>query len=197
MEKQVIISVGREYGSGGHLIAKDLAERFGIPYYDQGLLKAVAEYKNVSQTELEEYDEMPRSFLLSRTVRGHSNSPEQNVAEMQFEFLKRMASEGKSFVIVGRCAESVLAEFDCLISIFVLGDMDEKIRFIRERRGISKTEAQIKIATHDRRRKMYHNYYSSGKWGDSRSYDLCINSSRLGLERTADVLEQYIITRMK
>ena len=117
MKKQLIISVGREYGSGGHIVAERLAERYGLPLYDRNLLKEVAADRNLDSKDLEEFDEIKRNKLMSRTVRGLNNSPAHNVAMMQFEYLKRMADEGKSFVIVGRCAEAVLKECDALISI--------------------------------------------------------------------------------
>ena len=104
--KQLIISVGREYGSGGHVIAEKLAERFGLALYDSNLLTCVAREKDVAPEELSRYDEIGKNKLLYRTVKGFSNSPEENLANLQFDYLRRLADQGKSFVIVGRCAES-------------------------------------------------------------------------------------------
>ena len=100
--KQLIIAVSREYGSGGHVIAEALAKEFDLPLYDYNLLHEIAEEKGVDYNDLINYDESPHSRLLSRTVRGHNNSPSKNIAELQFNHLKRMADSGKSFVIVGR-----------------------------------------------------------------------------------------------
>ena len=130
-------------------------------------------------------------------MRGFSNSPEEQIANMQFDFLRKKAEEGASFVIVGRCAETILKGNPGLITIFVLGDMDAKIKRIAGLHLISRAEAERMIWRHDRKRKAYHNHYCEMKWGDSRNYDLCINSNKLGIERTTDTLEQYIRERMK
>ena len=108
-----------------------------------------------------------------------------------------MAEDGKSFVIVGRCSEEVLKEYDALIPIFVLGDMDKKIERIQQLHHLTEEEAEDMILSTDKKRKGYHNYYCKRKWGDSRNYDLCINSSRLGIEGTVDILESYIRERIK
>ncbi len=197
MEKQVIISVGREFGSGGHVIAEAIAKRFDLPLYDSNLLECVAGEKSVDKTHLEKYDEKPKYKLFSRTVRGYSNSMHENVAYMQFDFLKKMAEEGKSFVIVGRCAETVLKDYSGLISIFVLGDYPCKLKRVREKYQLSDEEARQLIHKEDWQRKSYHNYYCKCKWGDSRNYDLSVNSSRLGIERTIDMLERYIRDRLE
>ena len=195
--KQLIIAVSREFGSGGHCIAEELARRFALPLYDRNILEEIADEKNVDSRNLEKYDELPKNHLLSRTVRGVSNSPEEQIANMQFDFLRKKAEEGASFVIVGRCAETILKGNPGLITIFVLGDMDAKIKRIAGLHLISRAEAERMIWRHDRKRKAYHNHYCEMKWGDSRNYDLCINSNKLGIERTTDTLEQYIRERMK
>lgn len=195
--KQLIIAVSREFGSGGHCIAEELAQRFALPLYDRNILEEIADEKNVDSRNLEKYDELPKNHLFSRTVRGFSNSPEEQIANMQFDFLRKKAEEGASFVIVGRCAETILKGNPGLITIFVLGDMDAKIKRIAGLHLISRAEAERMIWRHDRKRKAYHNHYCEMKWGDSRNYDLCINSNKLGIERTTDTLEQYIRERMK
>lgn len=195
MPQQLIISVGREYGSGGHEIAEKLAERFNLHFYDKNLLKEIAVEKNMDISKLEKYDEIPRS--VSRKVRGFSNSPEENIANMQFEHLRKMAENGKSFVIVGRCAETVLRDFPCMVSIFILADMSCKIDRIASLHGVSKEKAELMVKHHNRRRKDYHNYYCLKKWGHSHNYDLSINCSRLGAEKTTDILADYIQERMK
>lgn len=196
MEKQLIISVGREFGSGGHVIAEDLAGRFGLPLYDYNLLREITIEKGLDLKELEKYDEQPERSFLYRTVRGYSNSPAENIAKMQFDFLKKKAAEGKSFVVVGRCSESILKEYEGLITIFVLADMDAKIKRIMELREIPQQKAVALIRQHDKKRKAYHNSHSEGKWGDSRNYDISVNSSKLGIKRTADMLEDYIKSRI-
>ncbi len=194
MEQQLIVSIGREYGSGGHEIAEALAKRFHLDFYDKNILERIAEEQHVSSIHLKRYDEAPKFPWLSRTVRGYSSSPEENIAELQFEYLRRKAQEGKSFVVVGRCSEEILKDFPALISIFVIGRLDAKCARIMQLQHVSAENAKMIISRHDLRRKMYHNYYCQNKWGDSRGYDLSISTSTLGVERTKDILEHYIRT---
>ena len=197
MGKQLIISVGREFGSGGHVIAEELARRFELPLYDNNLLEHIAEEKEISHESLKKYDERPKNRLFSRTVREYSNSMQENLANMQFDYLKKKAAAGESFVIVGRCSETILKGFDGLVTIFVLGDPDVKAERIRKVYGVSEEEARRMMKREDWNRKSYHNYYCKGKWGDSRNYDFSINSSRLGIEKTVDMLENCIRARME
>ena len=197
MGKQLIISVGREFGSGGHVIAKLLADHYALPLYDRNILDEVSKAKNVSAEELHQYDEVPKSRLLTRSVRGFTNSIEENVAQLQFKYLKYIASEGRSFVVLGRCAETVLKGNKGLVSVFVLGDRESKIQRTMECEKLTRSEAESKLDRHDKSRKVYHNSHSDGKWGDSRSYDLCINSSRLGIEETAAVIIDFIDRKIK
>lgn len=196
MAEQLIISISREYGSGGHLIAEELAKRFNLPLYDRNLLDHIAAERNGNIDELRKYEEKPRKYLASRTVKGYCNSPEEVIANMQFDFLRDKAKSGESFVVVGRCAETVLKQYKGLISIFIIADMEAKNKHVQEVRGMSQKEAQAAISRHDRSRKMYHNRYSDMKWGDSRNYDITVNSSRLGFDRTTNILESYIRERI-
>lgn len=195
MKKQVIISIGREFGSGGHQIAETLAERFRLPLYDYALLEQVAEERKLEHGTLERYDERPVNKLLSRTVRGYSNSLQDHVAQMQFDYLKRKAETGESFVVVGRCSEEVLKEYSGVITVFVLGEESVKQERIEKLYHLSAEEAKNLMKREDWKRKSYHNYYCHGKWGDSRNYDLSVNSSRLGIEKTVELLEYYVRSR--
>lgn len=195
MEKQVIIALGREFGSGGHYVAQKIAQDLRLNYYDRKILEDIAEEKNIRIEYLEKYDEKKGKVILFRNVRGYTNSLEEIVAEFQFEYLKKKADAGESFVIVGRCADEVFRGDKRLISIFVRGDREDKIQRIMERHRISMDEANKKMKRNDRERKRFHNRYSEIKWGDSRGYDICINSSKLGINKTADILEAYIKER--
>ena len=189
-----IITIGRQFGSGGHVIAEELAGRFDLPLYDNNLLEHIAEEKEISHDGLKKYDEKPKNRLFSRTVRGYSNSMQENLANMQFDYLKKKAADGESFVVVGRCAETKLKDFPGLISFFILGDREKKAERVMQVYGVSKEEAIHMMEREDWERKTYHNYYCKGKWGDSRNYDFSINSSRLGIEGTIDILEGYVKT---
>lgn len=193
---QTIISVSREFGSAGHVIAERIAKDHGLNFYDRHILDEIATENNIKVEVLEKYDEKPRNAFLSRRVGAFSNSMEEILAEMQFDYIRKKAESGESFVIVGRCAETVLTGHSGLISIFIVGDELAKIKRIMEVYKISESDAIAKIRRHDKKRKQYHNRHSSFRWGDSRYYDMCINSSRLGLEHTGATLEYYITERI-
>lgn len=195
MSKQLIISVSREFGSGGHCIAEMLAKKFQLPLLDKNILWEIAMERELDHRHLEKYDETPKSQLFTRTVKGFSSSPEENIANLQFQYLKKKAENGDSFVVVGRCAETVLKQYPAMVSIFVLAPLEDKIDRIMEKEHLNQEEAKQYIQKQNRKRKNYHNYYSDVKWGDSRNYDITINSSRLGLKETADLLEIYIKKR--
>ncbi len=193
---QFIISVGREYGSGGHEIATRLAEKFNIPLYDRNMLDQMAERNGIDPEVLHKHEEMKRQGL-TRTVRGHSSSVQDNIAQLQFDFIRQKAESGESFVVVGRCSENVLRDHPGLISIFVRGDEAAKTERICRLYRLNKLEAKAKMYRHDKKRKAYHNYYSKMKWGDSRGYDFCVNSSLMGVEATADALYKMLSDFLK
>ena len=193
---QTIISVSREFGSGGHVLAEKIAKDHNLKFYDRHILDEIASENDIKVEVLEKYDEKPRNAFLTRRVGAFSNSMEEILAEMQFDYIRKKADSGESFVIVGRCAETVLNGHSGLISIFIVGDELAKIKRIMEVYKISESDAIAKIRRHDKKRKQYHNRHSSFRWGDSRYYDMCINSSRLGLEHTGASLEYYITERI-
>lgn len=197
MEKQFIVAISRQYGSAGHEIAEKLAERMHVELVDRSMLSKVAERMHMDVQQVEKFEEKPRNIFLSRRVNGFSNSIEENIAEMQFELIKEKAATGESFVVVGRCAETVLKDNPGLISIFIEADNEVKIARIKEKFDLNDNDAENKMERHDKNRKLYHNTYSDLKWGHVDTYDLCINSSRLGLEKTVDVLYNYIQARIE
>ena len=172
-------------------IAHALAERLQLPLFDKSILQKAAEDKGVSAETLERYDERPYSPLFCRSVRGISSAPEDCVAQMQFELLRQHANAGESFVVLGRCAEEVLADREGLISIFVRADLDFRVK----RTPLPEEEALDFIKHQDRQRRIYHDQHCKGDWGDAKCYDLVINSARLDIPGTVDILEQYIRSR--
>jgi len=196
MEKQLIVSVCREFGSGGHEVAEALAQRFGLPLYDKNILTQIAQQHDLLIHKLEPFDESPKNIFTSRSVKGFSNSPEEHVAQMQFRYLREKAEAGESFVVLGRCSEEVLKDFPCLVSIFVLADVPFKAARTMALDHVSEEEALDLMAKMDRRRKYYHDQHCRSRWGDSRNYDLSINSGRLDIPGTVDLAEQYIRMRI-
>lgn len=126
-----------------------------------------------------------------------NGSPQDNLAQLQFDFQRERAAKGKSFVIVGRCSETVLRDVPGMISIFINGDMDAKVERISRIYDMPAKEAEKFIKEKNQKRKRYHNSHCESTWGDSRNYDLSINSSKLGVDGTVDILIQYIDARRK
>ena len=186
MAKQRIIAIGREYGSGGHKIGEILAKKYGIPLYDKEMIELIAKEKNL------DLDELKRNRLFSRTVNGFTNSPEETISQMQFDFLREKANSGESFVVVGRCATSILKDNENMVSIFVTGDLVYEATRISKMYRITEVEGEAMVEKVNKQRKQYHNYYCKEKWGDSRHYDLIINSSRVGIQNAADIIDSYI-----
>ncbi len=195
MEKQLIISVGREYGSGGHEIAEKLAKHYGIQLLDHNLLDEIAAKKNVKMDHLRALDEKHKNPLSSRTVRGYSSSPEENMLYLQFDYLREKADSGESFVIVGRCSETILKQYDCMVSIFILADRDKRIERIMRLYHLTESQAAKKIREKDMNRRRYHNSFCVGKWGNCRNYDVSLNSSKLGIDGSVKLLTDYIDKR--
>ena len=195
MEKQLIISVGREYGSGGHEIAEKLAMHYGIQLLDHNLHDEIAAKKNVKMDHLKDLDEKDKNPLSSRTVRGYSSSPEENMLYLQFDYLRDKADAGESFVIVGRCSETILKQYDSLVSIFILADRNKRIERIMRLYHLTESQAIKKIREKDTNRRRYHNSFCVGKWGDCKNYDLSLNSSKLGIDGSVKLLTEYIDKR--
>lgn len=197
-----IITIGRQYGSGGHDIGRILAERLGIKFYDKELLKRAAEESGLCPEIFENHDEKPtNSFLYNLVMDTYSFGFNGNtyvdmpishkVFLAQFEAIKNIAKEGPC-VIVGRCADYALAELDNVINIFIYADMEKRIKRIQEVYDLNDKEARESILKKDKQRANYYNYYSSKKWGQAETYNLCVNSSILGFEGTVDLLMQFV-----
>ena len=197
MSGQLIVALSREFGSGGHEIARILAKHFQLPLYEENILKKIAQAKGLDASKLERYDELPKNRLMYRTVNGFSNAPEDVIAQMQFQYLRDQAAMGESFLVVGRCADEILKDYPGFISIFVLADLSFKVHRTMVHGSISREEAIALITRIDRKRKAYHNQYCKGKWGHASQYDLCVNSARLGIQDTASLLVDYIHARIR
>ena len=194
MKDQIIITIGRESGSGGHAIAKKIADAMGIAYYDKKkLVEGTAKISGMNRSYVKKLDEKPVGFPFSGRIGAFEESPESNVARMTFEYIRQIAESGESCVIVGRCADSVLKGNPNVIRIFVVGDAQEKNKRLAGIRQITVEEAELERKDTDRFRRAYHNFYSDTKWGDSRAYDLIVNSSRLGIQGTADFIRQFAL----
>lgn len=198
-----IITIGRQFGSAGREIGFKLAERLGIKCYDDELLKEAAKSSGLCEQIFESHDEKPtQSFLYSLVMDtyslGYNNSGfvdmplSQKVFLAQFDAIKKIADR-ESCIIVGRCADYALADYKNVISVFISADMDSRVERIKERKNIAKNADAVDIINKtDKKRASYYNYYTSKKWGDAKSYDICINSSLFGVDGTVDILEGMI-----
>ena len=194
---QLIISIGREYGSNGREIGMKLAEIYGIKFYGSSLLEEIYKDDPELAENLRAYEEKKPNKLFSRRVKGLSNSIEENVALIEGDFLRNQTNKGESFVIVGRLSSHLFRKHKNHIALFVLADHEAKVKSVMSREGVGEREAEEMMRFNDHKRKNYHNSFSDIKWGDSRGYDLCINSTRLGIEGTTAFLKDYIDRRIK
>ena len=196
----MVITVGRQYGSGGREIGTMLAEKLGIAYYDDMLLKEAAKESGLCEDLFRSFDERPKSFLYSIAMDPYSFSMnsvtargniEQQVYLATYETIKKLADKGPC-VLIGRCADYALKDRQDVINIFITAPLDSRIERVARRNDISLDEAKDRIKKTDKSRASYYNYYSSKDWGEAKSYDLCIDSSLLGIEGTVALLEQMI-----
>ncbi len=191
---QIIIAIGREFGSGGHVIAKRLAEYYNIPLYHKEMLDELAKDGSYSKEVLERFDERPVNLsFIPIPIAGNTMSLEQEIAIKQFNFLRKKADEEKeSFVAIGRCADEILADNPNLVRVFIMGDKQSKIKRVMEREGITEKQAESKMKKMDKMRKTYHNFYCENKWGDSRGYDICINTGKIDFETAQRMIQSYV-----
>lgn len=197
-----IYTIGREFGSGGQYVGEELAKRLGIKLYDKELLQQAAKDSGFCEEIFENHDEKPtNSFLYSLvmdtySVNGYSTASfldmplNHKVFLAQFETIKKIA-ERESCVIVGRCADYALADHPDCINTFIKADMSFRIKMISKRANITENKAKDMILKQDKQRASYYNYYTSKKWGDSKSYDLCLDSSKLGIDGCVDMILKF------
>lgn len=195
--KNKVITIGRQFGSGGSAIGKMVSEKLGIPFYDKELIKKIAQDSGLSHEILDDFDERPtNSFLYSLSLGAYTygnnfTSVQQmpmsdRIFVIQSDAIKEIAKQGPC-VIIGRCADSVLKDYVPHLSVFIHADLEYRIKRVAEYENISVDEASEIIRKTDKKRANYHNYYSEIKWGDATSYDLCINGC-LGVENAAKLI---------
>lgn len=198
--RKIIINVGRQIGSGGRIIARMLADDFKCGFYDRELLTLAAKESGFCEKFFEQNDEQ-KGFFHSLF---HLHSPfvgdgsfydnefsQEGLFKFQSDTIRRLAEAG-SCVFVGRCADYVLRDFKNVVNVFITANMDDRISEIRKRKECTEAEALKLIESGEKGRSTYYNYYTGKKWGDSSSYDLCVNTSLLGLEATEAYIMEFI-----
>lgn len=204
--KHFIINIGRQLGSGGRSIAAILAHHYGIVAYDRNLIELAAKESGLSQEFFENADEKKRhgffhsifSNRVAANALGSNDSYLSNDAlfKVQSDIIRDLA-EKESCIFIGRCADYILRDYPRCINLFFTANMEDRIACMATEKGITVEQAAELIEKTDRRRADYYNYYSGKVWGASESYDLCVNTSHLGHEGTAQMLKEYIDKRVE
>ena len=193
----MIITIGRQHGSSGREIARLLAEKLNYKCYDKEIVDEAANHSDFSRDLIDAFDEKRMSaFILHAGGYGLNENFRLNmqVVSAQFEAMRNIAEKGNC-IFVGRCADYILRDHDDLISVFILGDMDERLKCLERRQGLDEVEARKKIKEVDKDRSSFYRYYSDQTWGDAQNYDMCVNSAKLGVEGTVQVILDYIKAR--
>ncbi len=207
MEKQrVIITIGRQIGAGGKKVAAALSGMLDIPMYDSELLEIAARRSGCDRDLFERVDEKKKGSLLTSLFSRPSPTAEnthmdsfisnENLFQIQSTVIREIAAEG-SAIFVGRCADYILRDDPDLISVFITSPLSERVKTNAQRYNVSEDVSQRYIEHDERKRTSYYNFYTFKKWGDSSSYDLCINSSILGIEGTAQYIVEFIRRRQE
>ena len=198
----LVITIGRQYGSAGRQIGQKIAQDFGIKCYDKELLAVAAKESGLCHELFESHDEKPtNSFLYSLvmdtysmgyTSTGYVDMPiNHKVFLAQFDAIKKLA-EQESCIIVGRCADYALEEYPGMISVFIHAKLEDRIRRIKRIYNMTDDKAKELILKTDKKRASYYNYYSSKKWGDAKSYHLSIDSSLLGIDGSVEIIKKFV-----
>ena len=194
----MIITLARQHGSAGREIARELAARLGYRCYDKEIVDEAAENSSICPELINSFDEKRVSpfMIQSSQYPGMSHGIGLNiqVASAQFDVIRRIAEKGDC-IFVGRCADYILRSRTDMVRVFIMGDYQSKIKCIMDRQGVTEEAAKKKIKEVDKDRSSYYKYYTDQVWGDVNNYDICVNSSRIGVDGTVDMIIEYIRRR--
>ncbi len=202
MATRSIITVGRQYGSGGRYVAKLLAEKLGIPYYDKELLTEVSRDSGICEEILEEHDEKNTKRFLLSMMSGTPSYADSSAMYMdmplnhriflaQFDTIRRIAGEGPC-VFVGRCADYVLRDEPHVLNVFIKASREERIKRVIKYYGVDPMKAEEMMKKADKQRASYYNYYATNTWGDVNNYDLCVDTGALGIEGAVELIARCV-----
>ena len=208
MESHLIISIGRQLGAGGLGVARRLSQEFGLKVYDKELLSEVARESGLDESCFAQRDEhssrgMRTAIQGFRSILGMYNRAgtntvmtEEQLFKIQSEVMQNIAAK-EDCIFVGRCADYILRNEPRLVTIFIAADLESRVKNLMRVGGKTEEEARRMIEVGDRKRADYYNYYTFKKWGDSASYDLCINASRLDddEEKVVDLIKYFMKQR--
>lgn len=191
----IIINVGRQFGSGGYLVARSLGDKLGIPVYDRELISEAARRSGFSAELFASKDEKRSLFGMSgfigtgRASFSGNYVNDDSIFKIQSDVIRMIADNGPA-IFIGRCADYILRELGC-IDVFITAPDEVRVKRISERLGISADEAESLMKKKDSARESYYNYFTFGHWGVASNYDMCIDSSILGIEGTADFIIEF------
>lgn len=198
MAEKFIITIGRQFGSGGRVIGKELAKRLGFDYYDKELLSEAAKVSGLDCSCFEQADEKELfsipNILTSNWFSfgmGNSSMSSEYIFKCQSEVIEMIAQKGNC-VIVGRCADYVLRNFPNCINLFLHAPIEARVERVMARDKISEKEATSVVKRHDKQRATYYNFFTDKTWGDGKSYHFSIDSSLLGIPETCDIICSFI-----
>lgn len=198
-----LLTISREYGSGGRLIGGIIAEKLGVPLYDKQLIDFACEKSGLSRDIIEQAELRAKSSFsytlssvmgLGEGVTGESISMNEKLFLTQFDIIEQIGELGEG-VIVGRCADYILKDIPDVTNVFIYAEMPERIKRCVETYGDDPAEVKKKIQTYDKARGNYYNYHTCQKWGDFRNYNLSINTSYISEEAAADLIVEFVKTR--
>ena len=201
MEKRIIITISRQYGSGGRLIGRKLAEQLEIPFLDRQLITDAASQCGLDEDAVERLEEKTTSSLLYALSGGYATAAmvgdrvdmlpmNDRGFYVQANLIRKAAREG-SCVIVGRCADYILRNNPDAVHVYIHAELSVRIQRGIQYYGLTSEKAESVLLRMDRQRASYHNFYSDRKWGKAENYDLCINSGIIGLDHTVEVIRNY------
>ena len=203
MAKNSIITIGRQFGSGGHEVGRRLAAQLGLKLYDKELLKMAAEESNICEQVLKDYDEKPYSSLLYSIVMDVypsmnyvGNSLSQQVYQAQYDTIRRIG-EGGGGVIGGRAADYILRDNPRLTSVFIHASMEYRMKRVTEFEHIDEAKAKDMIVKADKKRASFYNFQTEKKWGAASSYNLSLDTSDIGIDGCVRMIELYLEQKKK
>ena len=207
MKTNCVITIGRQFGSGGRYVGRMLAEKLGIPFYDKELLSEAAKQSGICEEIFEDHDEKPTRSLLFNLVTGmqvHGDAGSyymdmplnHKIFLAQFDAIRSIADKGPC-VIVGRCADYVLRDDPnaALVNLFVHAPMEARIRRESARTNTTPIQAEKRIRQVDKERASYYNFFSSKRWGDAQGYDLCVNTGNMDISDVVQLTLRYLELR--
>ncbi len=202
MAEKYVLTFARQFGSGGHEVAKTTAEILGIPFYDKELIAIAAKESGLSEHLFDGLDEKPTNSFLYSLVMGVQSGAStycrygdvtgsDNIFRIQAQVIRQIADKGPC-VIVGRCADCILREYENLVSVFVHADMEQRTARIMKRYNLKEKNAEDYINKTDKRRNSFYNFYTNRIWGSVDNYNMAIDTAQVGIKNAAEIIADYV-----